>query len=606
MKYPIIIISSLILILANCQPSSAQSPIVGNPSDFYAPEATFFNPASGVMIMDRLSVGIRTMHWGMNDAGWQLREQTIGYSPPPNWRGASIIAHSFNSLMMSQLWLRLQYSKKLYRWFSVGGGIGIINRSWDMDSFDLDQVDDPLFRSGSSAIAPDITVGCLLFPTPTIRFGLSIHQINRPDVSLGSSGIRLPAIMSAGVTWDLSTVRLQLAAIGVEFHGTSSESLKRIIDDRLYELQAGAEATLFQRGKLKLLWSNRSMSFDIQFNLFQSYQFIYRFSRPLGQFGLYGKESHLFGFILDFEHLPLMPRMHSLPKLPQLQINNSYQTISSPELLSAISKVDSVHITHRSVKRILDQSMSTEALEAISQSLRLIDRTSTNQPMEALSSTTGGQNKGLNGSYSRDYVGSLEYVGHLLKRSSVDVELILPSGEEQRARGLSNVMTEKGVLNRDNTVSLYRVPIANSSDSSTVGDRIKQMSTDENLISVSPDSLKIDIITTLQTNRYNGWDIGVYSDSDSLIHKWSGDQKIPDQVVWDLKDGDDNFISPGNYYYYISCTDNNGDLLSSSKQYIRAFHSRIVQSFEITQKPKNLNRGIEKVKLILGTDNTKD
>ena len=178
------------------------------------------------------------------------------------------------------------------------------------------------------------------------------------------------------------------------------------------------------------------------------------------------------------------------------------------------------------------------------------------------------------------------------------MKIIAAPGEEKRANSLANILTGNWQILDEKQVNMFAARgIGGEIDTSAVS-RLK-LNREYNSVRLHPDSCRFIILNLYHGKYRNEWALSLFNESDSLIMEWRGEGSPDDEIVWDWKLSDGSIIVPGNYYFFIRWIDSHGIWQRSFREYLQVVHTKKVLSLEITQKSRDLRRGIEDFRLIL-------
>ncbi|MBC8465917.1 hypothetical protein H8D57_02725 [bacterium] len=183
--------------------------------------------------------------------------------------------------------------------------------------------------------------------------------------------------------------------------------------------------------------------------------------------------------------------------------------------------------------------------------------------------------------------------------------MLLPPGDERRANELANLLTGSWRIHDEKNVNLFQVGSHDVNLDSLEEAEWRKISVYAQTTTPLPDSLQIRILPINPAPTGFEWRLNIYNEKDKAIHKWYGHGHPPEQIIWDWKLSDGTFVGTGNYCYYIQWVDEDGVWRRSFRQYFQIKHIRKLHSFDVTQKPKHLDHGVEEFRLILGAGKKK-
>jgi hypothetical protein len=261
-----------------------------NSSNFYEPQIIFSNPAGIAFKVNRqVNLSSQLLYTGLDNDN--LSNHYLGYSEPLGDYGVlGFRGLYFNSHILKQGSFSLLYSKFLIdSRLSVGINLNLHNYSYDQGNFQLVDPGDPLLANGSSINAFGIGVGILYSPFSDLSIGLSLDDLNRPDISLEGGKAKKPLLANFGISY-------RIYSLIPEF------------DIRHYQGEKRSE-TYYIFGLRQLLFNNDAMiSAQYQqngFNVGGSYylgnmRLDYTYSYPLNELQEITSGSHQLSFTYNF------------------------------------------------------------------------------------------------------------------------------------------------------------------------------------------------------------------------------------------------------------------------------------------------------------------
>lgn len=161
----------------------------------------------------------------------------------------------------------VSYATSVYRGLGAGLTLKYLRRSYVSDEY---TAVDPVFDGGYSKGAIGADLGFFYRPAPRYGLGLSLKNINRPDLGLGAAD-RLPVQVHAGASYLMKTslVDLDASMAGSDFNAAAGAEYSF---QRNFALRMGLSAGNKSRRSV-------NMGFGGRFGLAE---FDYAFSLPLG------------------------------------------------------------------------------------------------------------------------------------------------------------------------------------------------------------------------------------------------------------------------------------------------------------------------------------
>lgn len=169
-------------------------------SNLYEPQIIFSNPAGIAFKQNRqVVVSSQLLYTGLEND--QLYSHRLGYLEPLGDFGVvGFRGNLFNSYTFKENDFSLLYSRLIPR-LNVGLGLNLNlhHQNYDQSHFQLKDLDDPLLAKGLSATAFSVGISALFSPTPDFFLGMSLNQLNQPNISLAGAPNQKPLIFHSGV-----------------------------------------------------------------------------------------------------------------------------------------------------------------------------------------------------------------------------------------------------------------------------------------------------------------------------------------------------------------------------------------------------------------------
>ena len=289
-----------------------------NSSNFYEPQIIFSNPAGIAFKQNRqITLSSQLLYTGLDNDN--LSNHYLGYSEPLGDYGVlGFRGLYFNSHILKQGSFSLLYSKFLIdSRLSVAINLNLHNYSYNRDNFQLVDAGDPLLVKGTSKNAFGIGLGIIYNPFSDLWFGLSVDDINRPDISLEGGVAKKPILANFGVSYPIFNLIAEF-------------------DIRHYQGEKRNE-TYYIMGLHQLLFNNDVLlSAQYQengFNLGAAYywgniRLDYTFSYPLNEIQEITSGSHQLAFTYNFGSnwgYPAAPRIYMISSTESVVDSNYYQ-----------------------------------------------------------------------------------------------------------------------------------------------------------------------------------------------------------------------------------------------------------------------------------------
>jgi LysM repeat protein len=251
-------------------------------------EAACSNPAALVETSQpELTAVYGRMYSGLTDDS-RIGQGYFGFAMPVKKYLPGAAAFAWSDLRLSEAYSESSYSVSyathVYRGINAGLSLKYLRRGYVADAY---TAMDPVFADGYSKGALGADLGLFWRPEPRYAVGMTIKNLNKPDLGLASSD-PLPVEVRAGVSYAVKSSLLDFDAA---------------FSDSDYTLSAGAEYMFQRRYALRMGLSagndsRRSVNLGLG-GRFGLAEFNYAFSLPIG--GIAGTiGSHLLAFSFRF------------------------------------------------------------------------------------------------------------------------------------------------------------------------------------------------------------------------------------------------------------------------------------------------------------------
>lgn len=256
-------------------------------------EAACTNPAALVETTSpELTAVYGRLYSGLSDDS-KIGQGYFGFALPVKKYLPGAAAFSWSDLRLSEAYAEsaysVSYATHVYRGINAGLSLKYLRRGYVSDAY---TAVDPVFADGYSKGALGADLGFFWRPEPRYAVGMTIKNLNKPDLGLASSD-PLPVEVRAGVSYAVKSSLLDFDAA---------------FADSAYTLSAGAEYMFQRRYALRMGLSagndsRRSVNLGLG-GRFGLAEFNYAFSLPIG--GIAGTiGSHLLAFSFRFGAEPV-------------------------------------------------------------------------------------------------------------------------------------------------------------------------------------------------------------------------------------------------------------------------------------------------------------
>lgn len=191
-----------ILMIISVHQLPAQEYVRYSISNFYEPQIIFINPAGLSYYEYRQAIfSSQFLYAGL--ANDKLSNHYMGYIEPIKKNGVFGVRGSyFNSQLLNQGTFSLLYSRLLIKsklGFSIN--LNLHQNSYDKNHFQLNEENDPVLANGTSKFAFGAGFGFIYCPITDLHLGMSIDNLNQPDISLQGGKAKKPLTANFGICY---------------------------------------------------------------------------------------------------------------------------------------------------------------------------------------------------------------------------------------------------------------------------------------------------------------------------------------------------------------------------------------------------------------------
>lgn len=581
-------IAILFIICPSIVPAQVgQNYFQSSPANLYDWRSTLTNPSINAFQTGALEVGFKIFHLGFADQGSTLF--TSGYAllnlPRllPLKLALGVQSQLFSTPIYREVDMRLTLSRQIFGRISLGFGAGFRGISFQTDSFDLIDLDDPVFANGSSRWQPDLSAGVTLMPFSQIIIGVGVRHLNRPSVSLIDDSIKLDPTITIAMAFNFGSLA---------FHSGGSTLQDRTSPSPRGFLQLHNASV----GMIQLGYEDDAAWLRSRLHITGPISIGYGFSYPLGDLQGSGSGSHETSLVYEFGRLRSIPDLGTpprdwipfLPKMSRIDVASQFAALADSEAVDIFEKI---------LVREIDEEIDSKTLAKLSVfDLGFLDSSFVEKtfPFELQQISIFDTTAEFTGQYSTSYRSSLARLRSDLAANPVDVILVAPETEQHRAMALGNYLQE--VLGTTETqVTINRARFLSRVDSLKLTRNVDllEIKPTEALILLRPSTVTFTVFLIASESYGKTWTLVVENAEGRRIFTHSGESKIPTEVAWDWHDSTGEVIAPGFYRYYVEWRDRNDRIRRSparklyARKLQRNIHIKIVRKYESPEKGAN-------------------
>lgn len=568
-------------------PAGAQVPWIANVSDAEDFRSVFTNPAVLSFAPPHVAVGAEVLHVGAEDEGLGLSRGHLSVASPTRMPGLGFSVRYLRTPRFSDMTLQLQAGRRLWRGLALGANAGVRQLHYDPSGFNLEIPDDPLLAIRQSKLVATLGMGAFAHIGRSLTAGLSIEDLNRPNVSLSStSTYSQPFALHGGVKLYLGGLRVGVGA--------------RTISGRVSWIASAERWFDAERAMLRVLALSQQAAFEGQLEIRGGVALDYRFTYPWNDLRLASTGTHHVSIVARLARLPDLPPQRRLadwrheptprglvvgpapyrPDLPRFATSIPKRPYDPEDLVALLSNPDSVLVTWYVVERRVDSLVTAEEIRSLPAFLVGMADTARCEPYEprtepsAVLSAAGPVDPRR--VYNPEYREKLRALMQSAARDSATLPIISSPGAEQR-------LYEVAELARTST-NLLRLeqPVIESDADSLAWTRLRgDLEGQSTCTALSSPTIRF-LLTWPQGVAWASWRLEIRDSDDELFHALSGEGPPPTELVWDWRNEYGELLAPDYYLCRLRWrTEPAGLDRSSNYRVLYVSHRRIRNLFEI-------------------------
>ena len=296
-----------------------------NSSNTLTHEMIFHNPA-GIPYPQRIQASFGSQILWAGLSGDNLRCNFLSYLQPigdntaVGLRGGYFTSNLFQEGNLSILLGRKFFDGR----FSIGVNANLLYYSYNVDRFQLVDLDDPVVVAGHSKNAFSAGIGFLFQPSEWLSLGGSVDHMNMPDITITNSGIKKHRVFKFGICLISLPLTPQVEVRMIDRDVLFQTGVRQGFLDNKFHLFAGYD---FLGSIQKDLFFEAGLILG-QFGLNYHYQY------PLTELNQITSGSHSVQFIFSRRGFPIVS------SLPNIRVINLRQNavVESPDL-SIVGKI---------------------------------------------------------------------------------------------------------------------------------------------------------------------------------------------------------------------------------------------------------------------------
>ncbi|NQT26545.1 hypothetical protein HQ585_14420 [candidate division KSB1 bacterium] len=561
---------TIILIFTALCNTLAQDLIHGNAADLYDAKSIFVNPALIPYQGTQLLCGMKVYHLGIleNDQ-MGFKNSYLGFSTPYFYGfGIGVGGQFFQSPIYSENMFDFSISRRFFNIFSIGTSIRTLMIGYNSDNFRLVDPEDPVFLNSTGKTTLSVGGGIAVIPFRNLSIGISIHDINSPNISLIDDAVRRLPQYYASIIYHVGHLRTIASLSLNQENQIVTVGYVEAFSEHLGFLRTGVRGSqLTVEGLLHLIGP-----------ISMNYSYDYPILDALG----ISQGSHLVGLVFEFDRLPRLQAVNTPPtphrmaldyKVPEFIPEQRYELLGSVDKLSIVEKkvyrdvdvkIPRVALPRLSWFDIVRLDTTLEAERYVPYQKEIINVTPTRVP--------------LRGTFSDTYQKGMKMISELIfAQPGLRLDILAPKTKYLRAEMVrSQIAFEE---NKDKTIPIAAPRFLNDRDRKYLNTPLGMVHIPEqdSLIVLSSDTLHITVVDLYQRDIPLLWKLVIQDKEGNKFKTVSGRSDIPETLEWDWFGSSNKLIGPGIFKYYIEWMDKDRNIIQShvNEIYIQKFLSTI-------------------------------
>lgn len=526
----------------------AQDIIHGNPADLYDAKSIFVNPALIPYQGTQLLCGMKIYHLGiMENDKLGFKNSYFGFTAPYfHGFGVGLGGQFFNSPIYSENTFDFSVSRRFLNIFSVGATIRTHMIGYNSDNFRLVDPDDPVFLNGTGKTAFSIGGGIAVIPFRNVSIGISVHDLNSPNISLIDDAVRRPPQYHASIVYHLGHFRTTAGLALNHENRVVSTGYVEAFSEHLGFLRTGMRGSqLTVEGLLHLIGP-----------VSMNYSYDYPVMDALG----ISQGSHLVGLVFEFDRLPRLPSLKTPPPPRRMPLDYKAPEFIPEQKYELVGSVEKLDIVEKRVYREVDRKIPRAALPRLSRfDIVRLDTTLEAEryiPYQKEVINTIPARIPLRGTFSEAYRKGMHMISELIAaQPGLRLDIVAPKMKYFRAEMVrSQIAFEE---NKDKSIPIAAPRFQNERDRSYFNAPLGMVHVPErdSLIVFSSGALHVQVIDLHERDVPLLWRLVIEDRSGNRFKTISGRSDIPGALKWDWRGSNDELIGPGIFKYYLEWMD---------------------------------------------------
>jgi hypothetical protein len=469
--------------------------------------------------------------------------------------------------------------------FSVGARVSALNLSYNRGEF-VGVEPDPVFQQGTGKTTLSGTVGVFAKPFPSLNLAAGVRNLNRPDLSLGSTAFRAQPEIYGGVSYAAGAFRARAEVSTGRYGVDVRAALEAYSTDGSY-LRVGSDAT-FSTGMV-----------EGQLHVAGPLSVNYQYTLPTSSLRSATTGSHQFSVLYEFGRAPEPPEMPEPPSLMLEAERTAVEPTQAPSLY-----VSSPYETVQHLEKRIERNVEVPPEVAAAVSQEALGR------LDSSFAATRGRTPGRAIQDVPDHVKLADVLtatydstfGQLGERLAAGAPSTL-----QLVKGESDSIKTYGLYNRlreTANVKPSQLRVVRPAGSTADRDSARRAPTDslqlpkERSVSIlNPRQTTLTLLFPYLPDTEGLWRVVVKDRSGATVRTFRGTGRPPEQIEWAWTDDQGEPLDQGVYSYVFEWEGLEGGVYRSNERTVAVQKTVRKITIDVTQKPGVLDEPSDALEL---------
>ena len=560
-----------------------------NPADLNDPFAYALNPAVAQFTRPQVAAGFQVLHWGLLPDAADLNTGGVVWAGRQDFGGLTLAASWLGTPLWADRQLSAGYGRRVLAGLSLGVSVGLDQRAFDRDGFDLTggAVDDPLLAGSLSKTVPTVSFAASYsLPLQGVTAGLVLENPHEPSIALdGSDAVSLSATLRAGLAWE----------------GTQGQLTAGVADDewRTRWSAGGRWTVLGEHGLLARLDTDR-WSLGMRVAATPKLWVEYTFTQPRSDLAAAASGTH--GLVVclhppgrepapvGYRHRPVDGAPYfseaapsKLPAFPAVAAAPLPTPAVAGPQLQAVAAVDTALIRVKRLVRVFAPDVDLQQVRRLPRwRIGVLDSSWSGRVTwdpTAGAQTAHPEAKLSRGTYSDDYRSGMGELRQRLDQGSPGLVILADAGQLERARFLAAQAGDDS-LGRVEIRALQPIADARLRELLFAPVGADSIAAVEELVLREHPAIPIRILVLGEADEITGWTLEIRDSRDRPVRAWAGMTAPPAAIGWDWNDADGEPVAVDTYTYQLTWRDRTGQVRRAPRREILIARQTLQRTLE--------------------------